>query len=246
MATTARYDRIGLGYTSYRQPDPRIEAQIWAAVGEAGRIVNVGAGTGSYERPGRPMIAVEPSPVMLEQRSASAAPAVRGAAEQLPFGAGTFDVALALLTIHHWSDLEVGLAELQRVARRQIVMTIDPPVHDAMWMVSEYVPAIRGMSDHIPLDLVTSLLQARRVEVVPIPADCIDGFCMAYWARPESYLDPVVRSNTSAFARLEPSDYEPGLERLARDLGDGTWDRHHGDLLGRDQFDVGLRLVIAG
>jgi hypothetical protein len=132
------------------------------------------------------------------------------------------------------------------VARRQIVMTIDPPVHDAMWMVAEYVPAIRGMSDHVPLDLVTSLLQTRRVQVIPIPADCIDGFCMAYWARPESYLDPVVRSNTSAFARLDRSEYQPGLERLARDLADGTWHRHHVDLLGRPEFDVGLRLVIAG
>jgi SAM-dependent methyltransferase len=246
MATAARYDRIGLGYTSYRQPDPRIESQIWAAIGNAGPILNVGAGTGSYERPGRQMIAVEPSPVMLGQRGSAAAPAVRSGAEQMPFGAGTFEVALALLTIHHWNDVVAGLAELQRVAPRQIVMTIDPPVHDSMWMVSEYVPAIRGMSDHIPLDLVKSLLRTDRVEVVPIPADCIDGFCMAYWARPESYLDPVVRSNTSAFARLDQSDYQPGLERLARDLADGTWHRHHGDLLGRSEFDVGLRLVIAG
>jgi SAM-dependent methyltransferase len=246
MSPAARYDRIGRGYTARRQPDPRIEAQIWAAVGSATTILNIGAGAGSYERAGKRLVAVEPSAVMIGQRLGAAAPAVQGAAESLPFGDHAFDVALALLTVHHWSDLERGVAEMRRVARRQIVMTIDPPVHDAMWLVQEYVPAIIGMSDNIPLEGVARALHAHTVDVIPIPADCLDGFCMAYWKRPAEYLDPVARANTSAFARLDQADYAPGLARLERDLADGTWARHHGDLLERSAYDVGLRLVIAG
>ena len=241
MAPTARYDRIGRGYISRRQPDPRIEAQIWAAIGPATSIVNIGAGAGSYERDGSHLVAVEPSAVMIGQRPDTAAPAVQAGAERLPFSDHAFEVALALLTVHHWSDLELGLAEMRRVA-----MTIDPPVHDAIWLLQEYVPAIIGMSDNVPLDLVVRNLDAHTVDVIPIPVDCLDGFCMAYWNRPAEYLDPIARANTSAFARLDEADYAPGLARLERDLADGTWQLRHGNLLELTEYDVGLRLVVAG
>ncbi len=257
MTSVARYDTIGHRYTDRRRPDPRIEAQIWAAIGEATRIVNVGAGTGSYETDPGPapeparatdgrVVAVEPSAVMIDQRAPGAAPVVRATAEHLPFGTATFDVALAVLTVHHWAGLRAGLREMRRVAGRQVVMTIDAEVHDRLWLIHEYVPAIRGMSDGAPLDEVVDLLQAHTVEVVPIPADCTDGFLLAYWSRPEQYLEQAARANTSAFARLSPAEVEPGLTRLARDLADGTWARHHADLLHLSEFDAGLRLVIAG
>ncbi len=248
MTRAARYDTIGLGYTDRRRPDPRIADRIWAAVGDAERIVNVGAGTGSYEenRPGGTLVAVEPSAVMIAQRPPPASPVVRAMAEHLPFASGSFDVALALLTVHHWGDLARGLCELQRVATRQVVLTIDPRVHDDCWLLHEYVPAITGMSDDAPLEAVIETLGAQRVEVVPIPADCTDGFLMAYWNRPEHYLDPVARSNTSAFARLDEADFVPGLAQLERDLADGTWAARHRDLLDLSEYDAGLRLVVAG
>jgi SAM-dependent methyltransferase len=241
-----RYDTIGCGYASHRRPDPRIAAQIWSAVGEASRIVNVGAGTGSYERPDRAMVAVEPSAVMVAQRQAGAAPVVRAGAEHLPFPDRSFDAALALLTLHHWDDLRQGLAELCRVAARRVLFTFDPAMHDSLWVFSEYVPAARNLADEASLDVVVDALGATRVEVIPIPADCTDGFATAYWRRPERYLSPEVRANISAFARLPAAEVEPGMERLRRDLASGAWQARHVDLLRHDSMDLGLRLVVSG
>jgi SAM-dependent methyltransferase len=244
--TPQRYDDIGLGYTAFRQPDPRIAAQIWDAVGDAGRIVNVGAGTGSYESNDRALIAVEPSEVMVRQRRPDACPVVRAGAEHLPFPDRTFDVALALMTIHHWGDLRRGLHELRRVADRQVIFTFDPAMHDALWVFTEYVPASMGFANEAPLETIVNELSGARVEVVPVPADCTDGFASAYWRRPERYLSRTARASISAFARLAEADVDPGMARLERDLHTGAWERRHSDLLQLDAADFGLRLVIAG
>jgi SAM-dependent methyltransferase len=240
-----RYDTIGLGYSTFRRPDPRIATQIWAAAGEAGRIVNVGAGTGSYERDDRNMVAVEPSAVMVGQRVGSV-PVVRANAESLPFPDDSFDVALALMTVHHWNDLRQGLAEMRRVARRQIVFTFHPAMHDSLWVFREYVPAAVGLGDDTPLELVLEALHTEQVEVVPTPFDCTDGFASAYWRRPDVYLSPTARANISAFARLDRGLVEPGMARLARDLASGAWLERHADLMTMENFDAGLRLVIGG
>jgi SAM-dependent methyltransferase len=245
MPRPQRYDSIGVGYTSFRQPDPRISAQIWAAAGDAARIINVGAGTGSYEPPDRRLVAVEPSAVMVDQRS-GAHPVVRAAAEDLPFPDDSFDVALALMTVHHWTDVRRGLLELRRVAARQVVFTYDPDVHDALWVFNEYVPTALADDGQAPVDLVVEVLGARRVEVVETPADCADGFGSAYWRRPEAYLDPSIRANISVFARLDQRLVEAGMAQLERDLADGTWHRRHGDLMEEPSIDGGLRLVVAG
>ncbi|MGP0032775.1 MAG: class I SAM-dependent methyltransferase [Acidimicrobiales bacterium] len=241
-----RYDTIGCGYSRYRRPDPRIAAQIWAAIGDAARIVNVGAGTGSYEVDGRPIVAVEPSPVMVGQRDPAGAPVVRAAAEDLPFPDRLFDVALATLTVHHWADPRAGLAELRRVARRQVVLTFDRAAHDRSWIFAEYVPAALALADAAPMDMVIDALGTARVEVVPVAADCTDGFALAFWKRPEQFLSPSVRAGISAFARLDPAQVEPGMARLRRDLASGAWHDRHADLLALDSIDAGLRLVTAG
>lgn len=67
------YDQIGTGYSATRCTDPRIAARIWAALGDARTVLNVGAGTGSYEPPDRDVTAVEPSALMRSQRPAGAA-----------------------------------------------------------------------------------------------------------------------------------------------------------------------------
>src|SRR5436309_3371041 len=102
------YDRIGLGYRRFRNPDPRIEARIVSALGHARSVVNVGAGTGSYEPADRVVLAVEPSPEMINQRSPAAAPCIRASAEWLPLCDQSFDAAMGVLTIHHWSDPVAG------------------------------------------------------------------------------------------------------------------------------------------
>jgi SAM-dependent methyltransferase len=245
MAPAQKYDTIGVGYRTFRRPDPRIEAQIWDAVGDAQRIVNVGAGTGSYERSNRALVAVEPSGVMVNQREGTV-PVIRATAESLPFADNSFDVALALMTVHHWRDLRRGLAELRRVAARQVVFTFDPALHDSLWVFNEYVPAALGLADDTPLEMVLEGLDTDQVEVVPVPADCTDGFATAYWRRPEHYLSPVARANISAFARLDPRLVDPGIAQLEQDIADGAWLDRHADLMTMDSCDFGLRLVIAG
>ena len=249
----ALYEQIGVGYAATRRPDPRLAAQIWRAVGpDARRIVNVGAGSGSYEPVDRDVVvAVDPSRTMLDQRPDGAGPAVTGVAESLPFADGAFDAALAVLTVHHWTDIEGGVAELRRVVRRDggriVIFTWDLTVSDRYWMIDEYLPASRRLDRLLPSPeaLADLLGPGADVEVVPVPADCTDGFYAAWWRRPEAYLDPAVRAGISGISRLEDDEVRRGLERLAADLADGTWHRRHADLLERETFDGGYRLVVA-
>lgn len=238
------YDEIGTGYARYRRPDPRIQARIDEALGDARRVCNVGAGAGSYEPADREVVAVEPSREMHAQREE---PGVRAVAEALPFPDQSFDATLASLTIHHWIDVDAGLAELRRVAPRQVIFGFEPVPHDAFWLVAEYLPEIADMDRDMPtIERVVEGLGGARVEAVPVPWDCVDGFLAAYWRRPERYLEPDVRACISGFARLDPPIVERGIAALRADLESGRWRERHADLLERDALDTGYRLVVAG
>ncbi len=245
----ARYDTIGRTYTATRRPDPRVEARLRAALGGATRVLNVGAGAGSYEAAGPVVAAVEPSPVMLAQRGPETAPVARAVAEHLPFRDGSFDAALAILTLHHWTDWRAGIAEILRTAGRLVMLTWDPATQDDFWLVAEYLPEVlAGQWDHGATPAFAELdavLGGIRVEVVPIPADCQDGFFAAYWARPEAYLDPAVRAGISCFALLDDDLVARRMERLADDLASGAWDARHGELRTRAELDIGYRLVVS-
>lgn len=238
------YQQIGAGYASVRRPDPRIAAQLAAAV-RAGPVVNVGAGTGSYEGP-EVVLAVEPSAAMIAQRPPGAAPAVRGRAEELPVADGAAAVATAWLTHHHWTDPVRGFAELRRVAPRQVVLTWDPAVTGGFWLLRDYLPEIAEREADLPtLDVAVRELDGEPA-VVPVPHDCTDGFLAAYWRRPWCYLDAAVRAGISGFALLAPPVVARGMARLAADLDDGTWAGRHADLTARDELDCGYRLVTGG
>jgi SAM-dependent methyltransferase len=191
------------------------------------------------------VIAVEPSEVMVAQRPDGAARVVRAFAEQLPFDDGAFDAAMAVLSDHHWSDHEQGLAEMRRVAGRVVLFTWDPATTYDSWLVNEY---FRGFKELVPdgfrLDRTAERLGGARIEPVAIPHDCRDGFLHAYWRRPHAYLDPVVRAGISVFAQLDQDVVEEGVARLARDLESGEWERRHADLLDLEELDLGYRLVV--
>jgi SAM-dependent methyltransferase len=241
----ALYDRIGLGYARHRRPDPRIAARIAAALGDAATVVNVGAGAGSYEPVDRRVVAVDPSLRMIRQRPVGAAAAIRATAERLPFRAGSFDAALAVLTLHHWRDWRRGVAELRRVARDRVVIFTWDPDGPGFWLVREYFPEVPA-SDRVSfpsLDELTRALGPLDIRPVPVPHDCSDGFLGAYWRRPERYLDPGARGAISGLAGVPPDD--PRLRRLARDLEDGSWARRHRELATLQELDLGYRLVTA-
>lgn len=239
----AIYDRgIGEGYARRRQPDPRIAAAIASALGDARSVINVGAGAGSYEPTDRIVQAVEPSAVMISQRPPGAAPCVRAGAESLPFEDNSFDAAMAVLTIHHWSDWRAGLREMRRVARQRIVLLTFDVDAAHFWLTHDYFPALLKLDRQIMPRLgdLESELGAFEATPVPVPHDCIDGFLGAYWRRPEIYLAPVARRSMSSFAKI---DAEPGLKRLAADLESGAWRTRYAPLLDLDALDIGYRLL---
>lgn len=240
------YQTLGLGYAGHRRPDPRIAALIDQALGSARSVINVGAGTGSYEPRGRRVTAVEPSTVMISQRPPGSAPVVQGYAEALPFPDQSFDAATAILTVHHWTDAAAGLAELRRVSRRQVVLTWDPAVVARFWLVAEYLPEIAEADAELAaLRTVRTGLghDGMPVTAVPVPADCTDGFLGAYWRRPHRYLDPQTRAAISALANLRRDQVDLAMRRLATDLAAGRWHQRHHELLDAHTLDIGYRLV---
>lgn len=228
-----------------RREDPRIAARVRAALGDARTVVNVGAGTGSYEPRDLDVVAVEPSEVMIAQRPEGAAPVVRASAEDLPFEDGAFDAAMVVLSDHHWADHARGLAELRRVARRVVIFSWEPATARDTWIVRDYFPDFEELVPQgARLENTRERLGGARVEVVPIPHDCVDGFFHAYWRRPHAYLDPAVRAGISVFSKMRPADVEAGVGRLRADLESGDWQRRNGHLLALEELDAGYRLVV--
>lgn len=239
------YDERAGAYSSYRRTDPHIAAAIVRALGEAETVVNVGAGTGSYEPADRYVVAVEPSLEMIRRRKAGKVAVVRASATHLPFRDAAFAAALAVLTVHHWPDRARGLAELARVARERLVIFTWDPASPGFWLVQDYFPKILDIDRAIfpPIQEIRGTLGDIESRPVLIPHDCADGFLGAYWRRPRAYLDPGVRGAISTFSKI--GDVEPGLARLRRDLEDGSWERRYGHLLSLPALDLGYRLVIA-
>jgi len=239
----ALYDTIGRGYQRFRHEDPRIAGLILRELEGAWRIVNVGAGAGSYEPRDRALVAVEPSRVMIQQRR-SPAPVVRASASELPFPARSFDASLAVLTIHHWPELGRGLRELRRVTRGRVVILTHDPAAGRFWLCDYFPEILDGNRWSLPsMDALCEHLGALRVIDVPVPHDCLDGFLGAYWRRPHEYLRPEVRSAISLFSELPNA--ESGLAALQADLESGAWEHRHRDLLEREHLDLGYRLVVA-
>jgi SAM-dependent methyltransferase len=252
----ALYDRIGRTYATSRTPDPRIAAHLRAAIGDApGGVVNVGAGTGAYEPDDLDVIAIEPSATMSAQRAAGdRARVLQASAEALPLADDSVDVAMAILSDHHWTDRAAGLREMARVARRRVVLCNDEPgTHERFWLTRDYLPSFL---DLVPAryrtdpglwrrELAELLGGTLTVHEVPIPHDCRDGFYRAFWRRPEAYINPEIRDNISVFRKLPAGDVAAAVDRLGADLDSGVWHARNAELLGREAHDVGLRVVVA-
>jgi ubiquinone/menaquinone biosynthesis C-methylase UbiE len=246
MSSAPLYDTIGATYTATRRTEPRIAAQVWAALGDARTVLNVGAGTGSYEPPDREVIAVEPSAVMRAQRPAGAAPCVAASAESLPFEDQSFDAAMAFATVHHWLDPIAGLREMQRVARRVVVFTCDTTERNwrrRFWLTRDYLPEVAASRDGLATELARAI--GARMEPVLVPWDCADGFFEAYWRRPEAYLDENVRRGISVWSSVGPDIEARAVRNLSADLASGRWAERNRDLLDLEAAELGLRLLIA-
>jgi SAM-dependent methyltransferase len=242
----ALYDSIGRWYAEFRKPDQRIASVIDAMLGDSVSVVNIGAGAGSYEPHGRDVIAVEPSELMIRQRPRGAAPCLKGSAEAIPLETASVDAAMAVLTMHHWTDVERGLGEMARVARKRAILLTWVPDAAPFWLTEDYFPEIAAHDRKIFPNTAALIMLLERVigpvhmAPLPIPHDCTDGFLCAYWRRPECYLNPEMRCAMSSFARL---DAEPGLTRLRNDLSSKRWTERNRHLLALDNLDLGYRII---
>jgi len=243
--STHFYDEIGHPYSSARTTEPRIAQRIWAALGVARTVLNAGAGTGSYEPADRDVTAVEPSAVMRAQRKGDAAPCIAASAEALPFPDGSFDAAMAVLSDHHWQDPIAGLREMQRVAKRVVVFQWDNVLSQRFWLVRDYLPEFARLAAAQPGLQARADAIGARMESVPIPWDCVDGFFHAYWRRPEAYLNDRVRAGTSVWARVGETVERRAITALSCDLASGQWHRRNADLLELHEAELGARLLIA-
>lgn len=243
------YDAIGSAYPATRCTEPRIAERVWEALGDARTVLNVGAGTGSYEPVDREVTAVEPSAVMRAQRPAGAAPCVAAAAEHLPFEDRSFDAAMAVSTVHHWQDPIAGLRELRRVARRVVVLTYDASSvgwRERFWLSRDYLPEFDSLVAR-QLPALADLTRAigGHAQPVLIPWDCADGFFEAYWRRPEAYFDERVRRAMSVWTKVGPEAVQRAVDDLREDLSSGRWAERNRDLVALDAAELGLRLLVA-
>lgn len=246
--TEAGYDRIGRGYSDTRRADPRLAACIESALGDARSVLNVGAGAGSYEPTDREVTAIEPSAEMIAQRPSGAAPVVQASAEALPFGDASFDAAMAVLTAHHWADLETGLNEMRRVARRRIVIVaFDPDALEGLWITADYFPQMLELKrpSGASSSRLARMLPRATSSPLPVPRDCADLFFAALWARPELLLEEDVVRPMWVWQSISEESRSAGMKRLAADLESGAWEERYGHLGRMEELDVGLRLVVS-
>jgi SAM-dependent methyltransferase len=245
VATRVDYESHGRGYARQRRADPRIAARIEAALGDARTVVNVGAGAGSYEPRDRWVLAVEPSATMRAQRAPDAAPCLAGSAESLPLDDDSVDAAMACVTVHHWRDRAAGLAELRRVARGPVVVFTFDLAGLIGWQRDYFREPIVLEQPRFgtPEEIAAELGGTTRIESIPTPADCADGFFEAFWNRPEAMLDPIVRASQSIWELLEPGAEERIFERLGADLASGRWDEEHGAVRALTDYEGALRLI---
>ena len=241
------YGRIGGTYSAYRQPDPAIAAQIHRALGDAKSVLNVGAGAGSYEPTHCDVTAVEPSASMRAQRPANLARAIDAVAEDLPFATDSFDASMATVTVHQWSDLEAGLAEMRRVTRGPVVLLLCDPAAMMDYWLADYIPEVREIeASRFPsMERIEAALGGSvKVVHVPVPLDCRDGFNEAYYGRPEAFLDEKARLACSSWSLVSADAVKRFEAALSADLESGTWDEKYGCLRRQPFFDGPLRLVI--
>ncbi|MEO1053407.1 MAG: class I SAM-dependent methyltransferase [Bacteroidota bacterium] len=239
------YDDIGINYSSNRRTDSRIEEQLHAQLKGAKRIINIGAGTGSYEPKHIELVAVEPSSEMIAQRKEGSHPSVQAFVEALPFENNSFTHGMAILSMHHWKDKERAFKEINRVVTDRFVVLTWNPDAEPFWLTRDYFPEfhITDQSIFPSVDELKNYFEKVEVSPLLIPEDCQDGFMAAYWKRPEAYLNKKIRQSISAFSKI--TDPTTGLKQLEDDLTSGKWREKNQAILSQNVLDAGYVIITA-
>src|SRR6185436_15043831 len=209
------------------------------------RIVNIGAGTGSYEPENIELVAVEPSSVMISQRKAGSHRVEQAFAEELPFEDRSFSHAMTVLSMHHWQDRARAFHEINRVTTEKFVAITWDPKSEPFWLTRDYFPEIYEMDKRIFPDFeeLSEYFDEVTIRPLQIPSDCQDGFLTAFWKRPEAYLSSNVRQAMSPFSKIK--NLSKGLRKLEEDLASGAWARNNHAILDASYLDVGYRVISA-
>ncbi|MFC4740074.1 class I SAM-dependent methyltransferase [Flavobacterium ponti] len=243
------YDKLGQKYSGHRQTDPRIADYVFDELKDAKTVLNVGAGAGSYEPTNKYVVAVEPSIVMRSQRIQNGkTPAINAKAGCLPFDDNSFDSSMAMVTVHHWPDIDKGLKELRRVTKEKVlVMTFDPEHLDDFWNAEYFPEVIEVEKARYPtIDFIKESLGGNcEVIPIPIPLDCKDGFQEAFYGRPEAFLEKQIRLSQSAWGFISDDKQEEIVLRLKTDLENGNWDKKYGHFRTQEFFTCALRLIVS-
>lgn len=256
---TARYDKIGIGYDSTRKADPYLTNRLFELLQTHtdGLYVDVGCGTGNYtsalQEKGLKLIGIDPSQEMLAKAGEknSLVEWREGTAESVGLPDGCADGVVASLTIHHWSDLSAGFAEISRILKpgsRFVLFTTLPEQTKAYWL-NHYFPKMMADSiDILPtIQQITDALNAANLELVQtekyfVQPDLQDWFLYCGKHEPERYFSPAVRSGISSFSLLSNrEEVENGLQQLREDIQQHRFEaiaRQHENDLGDYLFIV--------
>lgn len=241
----ALYDDIGINYSAMRRTDPKLAKQLYTELQGAARIINIGAGTGSYEPENVELVAVEPSSEMIAQREIGSHKVVQAFAEELPFEDSSFTHAMTVLSMHHWENRGRAFTEINRVVAEKFVVITWDPKSDPFWLTRDYFPEIYEMDKRIfpAFEELNEHFDEVKISPLQIPSDCKDGLLAAFWQRPEAYLSSKVRQSTSPFSKIK--NLSEGLQVLEADLVSGAWAKNNHAILKLSSLDVGYRVISA-
>ncbi len=241
----ALYDDIGNDYSVTRCTDPKVAEQLYSELQDATHIVNIGAGTGSYEPENIKLIAVEPSSKMISQRKIGSHPVKQAFAESLPFESNIFSHAMTVLSMHHWQNRVSAFQEINRVTTKKFIAISWDPKSEPFWLTRDYFPEIYEMDKNIfpSIEELNDFFGEVTIRPLHIPSDCKDGFLAAFWKRPDAYLSSSVRQAMSPFSKIK--NLSEGLQKLKADLASGDWLKKNHDILSCSDLDVGYRLITA-
>ena len=252
------YNSIGKGYDRTRQSDRRIVDRLIELLDLrlGSTIADVGAGTGNYSNAianqGYKIIAIEPSATMQAQAQPYKDVSwISAAAESIPLEDNTVDGAIVMLALHHFQNINRGLKEINRITKGKIVIFAFEQGKIPDFWLTDYFPAFitDTLATFPSTDAIASAIEQitnKKVDIIPflLPSDLQDMFAAAGWQKPEIYLHESVRKGISTFAKMDDSELERGINKLAEDLENGVWLEKYGYLKQQQTYDAGYRIFV--
>ncbi len=234
-----KYDLIGQNYNLTRKADPYLLNRLYNLLEPQAhhQYLDIGCGTGNYtvglNNRGLQLIGVEPSDEMLRKARAKSSQVewLKGKAENIPLSDQSIDGILGSLTIHHWTNLELGFRELSRVLKskgRIVIFTATPHQMKGYWL-NHYFPKMLddSMIQMPSYELLKTSMNKGGFDLIAtekyfIHKELQDLFLYSGKHDPQRYLDPQVRHGISSFSALaNAAEVKQGLQQLQEDIATG-------------------------